>query len=58
MLSRTADHLYWMARYTERAGECRRHSRGALTIARSACQVLTKTPAKRAALGVFEARGA
>ena len=21
MLSRTADHLYWMSRYTERAGE-------------------------------------
>ncbi|HWI83789.1 alpha-E domain-containing protein [Ramlibacter sp.] len=55
MLSRTADHLFWLSRYTERAGECRGHSRGGLTTARSACHVLTTTPGKRAALSVFDA---
>lgn len=28
MLSRTADHLYWMSRYTERAGDMPQASAG------------------------------
>ena len=30
MLSRTADHLYWMSRYIERAESTRAHGRRAL----------------------------
>jgi uncharacterized alpha-E superfamily protein len=42
MLSRTADHLYWMARYMERAGQ-----------ARSAWGEAHNTAARERARGVF-----
>ncbi|MFI5445272.1 alpha-E domain-containing protein [Polaromonas sp. UC242_47] len=44
MLSRTADHLFWMSRYTERAGDMPQAFAGDdSSIARSACEVITKT---------------
>ncbi len=42
MLSRTADHLFWMARYMERAGQ-----------ARSACGAAKSTAARAARSGVL-----
>ena len=42
MLSRTADHLFWMARYMERAGQ-----------ARSACGEATTAQRATARGGVF-----
>ena len=42
MLSRTADHLFWMARYMERAGE-----------ARSACDEVKAQSRALARSGVF-----
>ncbi|MBE0547441.1 MAG: alpha-E domain-containing protein [Rubrivivax sp.] len=42
MLSRTADHLFWMARYMERAVQ-----------ARSACGAATALPRAAARRGVF-----
>ena len=42
MLSRTADHLFWMARYMERAGQ-----------AQSACDAVTTRPRATARCGVF-----
>ncbi len=42
MLSRTADHLFWMARYMERAGQ-----------ARSACGEATTQRRANARCGVF-----
>jgi hypothetical protein len=46
MLSRTADHLFWMARYMERAGR-----------ARSACgeaKAPRRAPARGGVLGLLE----
>ena len=40
MLSRTADHLFWMARYTERAEKGQRPFHQNTAEARSACGVL------------------
>ncbi|MDE2626664.1 MAG: alpha-E domain-containing protein [Burkholderiales bacterium] len=42
MLSRTADHLFWMARYMERAGQ-----------ARSAWGAAQNTASRASACGVF-----
>jgi hypothetical protein len=53
MLSRTADQLFWMARYTERAGERQHACVG--SYARSACEAKRpqlKHPAAAAAGGV------
>lgn len=47
MLSRTADHLYWMARYTERAG-----------LAAPAASGEATTPPRASARAVFSANGA
>jgi hypothetical protein len=46
MLSRTADHLYWMARYTERAGLSASDDSGAAT-----------TQPRASARAVFSATG-
>jgi len=46
MLSRTADHLFWMSRYMERAGQ-----------AQSACGVATaqrRAPARGGVFGLME----
>ena len=47
MLSRTADHVFWMARYMERAGQ-----------ARSAWGAAQTTAARASACGVFGQREA
>jgi len=46
MLSRTADHLFWMARYMERAGLARSASGEARAAARA--------PARSGVLGLLE----
>ena len=55
MLSRTADHLYWMSRYTERAGDMpQAFARRTDNCATRLSGPHQNTP-KREALSVFEA---
>ena len=54
MLSRTADHLFWMSRYTERAGEMPKAFAGMTHQLREALVRSSPEPAKRvSAFGVY-----
>ena len=53
MLSRTADHLFWMSRYTERVGDMPQAFAGMTHQLREALVMSLPKPAKRAsAFGV------
>ncbi|NML84475.1 alpha-E domain-containing protein [Polaromonas sp.] len=53
MLSRTADHLFWMSRYTERAGDMPQAFAGLTHQLRKALVTSSPKPAKRvSAFGV------
>ena len=56
MLSRTADHLFWMSRYTERAGDMPKAFAGCTDncAKRLSC---AHQDTRREAPAVFEARG-
>jgi uncharacterized alpha-E superfamily protein len=58
MLSRTADHLYWMARYTERAENTARMLDVALQTSMLPQSALETEQAWRAMLGISELQGA
>jgi uncharacterized alpha-E superfamily protein len=58
MLSRTADHLYWMARYTERAENTARMLDVAVQTAMLPQSALDTEQAWRAILGISELQGA
>jgi len=58
MLSRTADHLYWMARYTERAENTARMLDVALQTSMLPQSALDTEQAWRAMLGISELQGA
>ena len=58
MLSRTADHLYWMARYTERAENTARMLDVALQTAMLPQSQFDAEQTWRAMLGISELQGA
>ncbi|RYY92196.1 MAG: hypothetical protein EOO24_29625 [Comamonadaceae bacterium] len=59
MLSRTADHLFWMSRYTERAGDMPQAFAGRTDKCAKRLSWPHQNTGKRIALAaVFEARGA
>ena len=55
MLSRTADHLFWMSRYTERAGDMPQAFAGRADNCAKRLSCPHQNTPKRAALAVFEA---
>ena len=55
MLSRTADHLFWMSRYTERAGDMPQAFAGWTDNCAKRLSGPHQNPPKRVALSVFEA---
>ena len=55
MLSRTADHLFWMSRYTERAGDMPQAFAGKTDNCAQRLSCLHQNTPKRIVLSVIEA---